>query len=113
MKHLPCTTLGMAAKANEAHLLNIQAISLEPDNLNYSRLNAAAVLMNEHRYTDAVAVLRRPIASPKHRTRLPPSKPGSTRSSNTMPQWSGRGNPSRPLEPKPSLPSLQIPAPSR
>jgi tetratricopeptide (TPR) repeat protein len=46
-----------AAKANEAHLLNIQAISLEPDNLNY-RLNAAAVLMNEHRYTDAVAVLK-------------------------------------------------------
>jgi tetratricopeptide (TPR) repeat protein len=46
-----------AAKANEAHLLNIQAISLEPDNLNY-RLNAAAVLMNEHRYTAAVAVLK-------------------------------------------------------
>jgi tetratricopeptide (TPR) repeat protein len=46
-----------AAKANEAHLLNIQAIILEPDNLNY-RLNAAAVLMNEHRYTDAVAVLK-------------------------------------------------------
>lgn len=46
-----------AAKANEAHLLNIQAISLEPDNLNY-RLNAAVVLMNEHRYTDAIAVLK-------------------------------------------------------
>ena len=46
-----------AAKAKEAHLLNIQAISLEPDNLNF-RLNAAAVLMNEHRYTDALAVLK-------------------------------------------------------
>jgi tetratricopeptide (TPR) repeat protein len=46
-----------AAKANEAHLLNIQAISLEPDNLNY-RLNAAVVLTNEHRYTDAIAVLK-------------------------------------------------------
>jgi hypothetical protein len=46
-----------ASKANEAHLLNIQAISLEPGNLNY-RLNAAAVLMNEQRYTDAVAVLK-------------------------------------------------------
>jgi tetratricopeptide (TPR) repeat protein len=45
------------AKANEAHLLNIQAISLEPDNLNY-RLNAASVLMNEQRYTDAIAVLK-------------------------------------------------------
>jgi tetratricopeptide (TPR) repeat protein len=45
------------AKANEAHNLNIQAISLEPDNLNY-RLNAATVLMNEQRPTDAVAVLK-------------------------------------------------------
>jgi tetratricopeptide (TPR) repeat protein len=46
-----------AAKANEAHMLNIQAISLEPDNLNY-RLNAAAVLVNEQQYTAAVAVLK-------------------------------------------------------
>jgi tetratricopeptide (TPR) repeat protein len=46
-----------AAKADEAHLLNIQAISLEPDNLNF-RLNAAAVLMNEQRYTAALGVLR-------------------------------------------------------
>jgi tetratricopeptide (TPR) repeat protein len=46
-----------AAKANEAHMLNIQAISLEPDNLNY-RLNAAVVLMNEQRYDGAVAVLK-------------------------------------------------------
>ena len=46
-----------AAKANEAHLLNIQAISLEPDNLSY-RLNAAAVLMNERQYIAAVAVLK-------------------------------------------------------
>ena len=45
------------AKANEAHILNLQAISLEPDNLNY-RLNAATVLMNEQRSTDAVAVLK-------------------------------------------------------
>jgi tetratricopeptide (TPR) repeat protein len=46
-----------AAKANEAHMLNIQAISLEPDNLNY-RLNAAAVLVNEQQYTAAVGVLK-------------------------------------------------------
>jgi Tfp pilus assembly protein PilF len=48
------------AKANEAHMLNVQAISLEPDNLNY-RLNAAAVLMNERRYTEALAVLKAAI----------------------------------------------------
>jgi tetratricopeptide (TPR) repeat protein len=48
------------AKANEAHMLNVQAISLEPDNLNY-RLNAAAVLMNEKRYIEALAVLKAAI----------------------------------------------------
>jgi tetratricopeptide (TPR) repeat protein len=46
-----------AAKANEAHMLNIQAIMLEPDNLNY-RLNAAAVLTNEQQYTNAISVLK-------------------------------------------------------
>jgi hypothetical protein len=46
-----------AAKADQAHLLNIQAISLEPDNLNF-RLNAAAVLTNEQRYTAALGVLK-------------------------------------------------------
>ena len=45
------------AKSGEAHLLNIKAILLEPDNLNY-RLNAAAVLMNNQRYNDALAVLK-------------------------------------------------------
>jgi hypothetical protein len=45
------------AKANEAHLLNIQAINFEPDNLNY-RLNAAAVLTNEQQYIAALAVLK-------------------------------------------------------
>jgi tetratricopeptide (TPR) repeat protein len=45
------------AKAHEAHMLNIQAISLDPDNLNY-RLNAAAVLMSDHRDDDAINVLK-------------------------------------------------------
>jgi tetratricopeptide (TPR) repeat protein len=45
------------AKANEAHMLNVQAINLEPDNLNY-RLNAAAVLANGRRYDDALSVLK-------------------------------------------------------
>ena len=45
------------AKLNQAHLLNIRAISLEPDNLNY-RLNAALVLVNNQRYDDAIAVLK-------------------------------------------------------
>jgi hypothetical protein len=44
-------------KLAEAHSLNIQAISLEPDNINY-RLNAVAVLMSNQRYDDALAVLK-------------------------------------------------------
>jgi tetratricopeptide (TPR) repeat protein len=46
-----------ATKAKEAHMMNIRAISLEPDNLNY-RLNAAYVLMNEQQYDNAISVLK-------------------------------------------------------
>ncbi len=45
------------AKGSEAHMLNVQAISLEPDNLNY-RLNAAAVLTNQQLYPNALQVLK-------------------------------------------------------
>ncbi len=42
---------------DEAHLLNVQAIRLEPENLNY-RLNAANVLMEQQQYASAAGVLR-------------------------------------------------------
>jgi len=42
---------------DEAHMLNIQAIQLDPASVHY-RLNAASVLMTMSRYTDAAAVLR-------------------------------------------------------
>jgi len=45
------------AKTAEAHMLNVRAIMLEPDNINY-RLNAAAILVSNQRYTDALAVLK-------------------------------------------------------
>jgi tetratricopeptide (TPR) repeat protein len=45
------------AKTNEAHMLNVRAIMLEPDNIGY-RLNAALVWMNAHLYDDALAVLK-------------------------------------------------------
>jgi Tfp pilus assembly protein PilF len=45
------------AKVDEAHMMNLRAISLEPDNLNY-RLNAAVVLENNHNYDGAIAVLK-------------------------------------------------------
>ena len=45
------------AKVDEAHFLNVQAINLEPDNVNY-RINAAAVLANGRRYDDALRVLK-------------------------------------------------------
>jgi len=42
---------------DEAHVLNVQAIELEPGNLAY-RMNAATVLMTMGRYNDAATVLR-------------------------------------------------------
>jgi tetratricopeptide (TPR) repeat protein len=48
------------AKASEAHILNVQAIALEPDNLNY-RQNAASVLVNTRQYDSAVHVLQAAI----------------------------------------------------
>jgi Tfp pilus assembly protein PilF len=45
------------AKTAEAHMLNVRAIMLEPDNINY-RLNAAAILMSNQRDSDALAVLK-------------------------------------------------------
>jgi tetratricopeptide (TPR) repeat protein len=42
---------------DEAHMLNLQAIELEPGNIAY-RMNAATVLMTMSRYNDAAAVLR-------------------------------------------------------
>jgi tetratricopeptide (TPR) repeat protein len=44
-------------KTAEAHVLNNQAIALEPGNVNY-RLNAAAVLVNGQQYENAIAVLK-------------------------------------------------------
>jgi tetratricopeptide (TPR) repeat protein len=45
------------ARRGEAHMLNVQAIGLEPDNLNY-RLNAASVLLNARQFSAALNVLR-------------------------------------------------------
>ncbi|HEY6447249.1 MAG TPA: hypothetical protein VIY53_12380, partial [Acidobacteriaceae bacterium] len=41
---------------DEAHRMNVEAIALDPDNLNY-RLNAANVLMELHRFEDAMRAL--------------------------------------------------------
>jgi len=43
-------------KLDEAHMLNVQAIQLDPSNVTY-RVNAASVLMSMERYADAQAVL--------------------------------------------------------
>jgi tetratricopeptide (TPR) repeat protein len=45
---------------DEAHLLNSQAVQLDPTQLGY-RMNAANVLMEADRYTDAIAVLQHAI----------------------------------------------------
>ena len=44
-------------KLNEAHILNAQAIQLEPQNLFY-RINAAIVLSQQQLYSDAIGVLK-------------------------------------------------------
>lgn len=51
----------------EAHTLDVQAVQLDPGNLNY-RLNTANILMLEHRYADAIGVLK--IAQQVARTPL-------------------------------------------
>jgi len=42
---------------SEAHLLNAQAIELEPENLNY-RMNASSVLSQQRQYSSAIGVLK-------------------------------------------------------
>jgi tetratricopeptide (TPR) repeat protein len=44
-------------KLDEAHLLNIQAVQLEPENLGY-RLNTANVLSQQRKYIGAISVLK-------------------------------------------------------
>jgi tetratricopeptide (TPR) repeat protein len=44
-------------KLDEAHILNVQAVQLDPANLVF-RINTASVLMTMERYSDAVFVLR-------------------------------------------------------
>jgi len=44
-------------KLDEAHMLNIQAIALEPDNFNF-RLNAANVLMEQEQFANAISALK-------------------------------------------------------
>jgi tetratricopeptide (TPR) repeat protein len=48
------------AKTDEAHMLNVRAVMLEPDNVSY-RLNAAAVLSNNQRFAEALSVLKTAI----------------------------------------------------
>jgi tetratricopeptide (TPR) repeat protein len=44
-------------KLDEAHMLNVQAVSIEPENLNY-RLNTANVLSQQRQNTSAIGVLK-------------------------------------------------------
>jgi tetratricopeptide (TPR) repeat protein len=60
-----CDTLAMFygqrnEKLDEAHMLNIQAIQIEPENLNY-RLNAASVLTQQRQYASAIGVLKQAL----------------------------------------------------
>lgn len=51
-------------KLDEAHMLTVQALALEPSNLGYW-MNSANILMEADRYTDAMAVLRNALGVAK------------------------------------------------
>jgi Tfp pilus assembly protein PilF len=55
----------------EAHMLNLQAIVLEPENINY-RMNAANILMQNEQYISAISVLHEAakIAKPEELARI-------------------------------------------
>jgi tetratricopeptide (TPR) repeat protein len=54
-------------KFDEAHLLNVQAVGLEPENLGY-RLNAAYVLTQQGQYLSAIGVLKLALTVAKNQT---------------------------------------------
>jgi tetratricopeptide (TPR) repeat protein len=54
-------------KFDEAHLLNVQAVALEPDNLGY-RLNTANVLTQQGQYPSAIGVLKLALNLAKNQT---------------------------------------------
>jgi tetratricopeptide (TPR) repeat protein len=58
-------------KLDDAYLLSIQAIQLQPDNL-YYRLNASSVLSEQHKYANAVGVLKAalPVAKSQVETEM-------------------------------------------
>jgi tetratricopeptide (TPR) repeat protein len=54
-------------KFDEAHMFNVQAIALEPDNLGY-RLNAANVLIQQGQYPGALGVLKLALTVARNQT---------------------------------------------
>ena len=64
---------------DEAHMMNLRAVALDPANLGF-RLNAALVLQEENRYKDAISVLKSSADWRRLRKRPPSSIPASSRS---------------------------------
>jgi Tfp pilus assembly protein PilF len=54
-------------KLDEAHILNVQAVALEPENLAY-RLNTANVLSQQRQYGSAISVLKLALTVTKNQT---------------------------------------------
>lgn len=54
-------------KLDEAHMLNVQAVALDPENLNY-RLNTANVLTQQRNYISAINVLKLALTVSKNQT---------------------------------------------
>jgi len=102
-------------KFDEAHRLNLQAIILDPDNLNY-RLNTATVLLQAQNYTSALSVLQsaaklartpsevelvniRIDQIEKYQTTLKLEQQGSTKAEGNAPEVAAAHVPAAPARP--------------
>ncbi len=67
--HSPCSTATRNQKLDEAHLLNVKAVQLEPANLSY-RIDTATVLSQQRKFSDAIGVLKAVIPVAKSQSEI-------------------------------------------
>ncbi len=85
---------------DEAHMLNVQAVELEPENLAY-RLNTANVLSQQRNYASAIGVLKFALTVTKD------SDPGRDGPEPHQPAPENPGSRSTAPRPKPQQPGIQ------
>jgi Tfp pilus assembly protein PilF len=105
-------------KLDEAHMMNLRAVALDPANLGF-RMNTAAVLQEADRYKDAITVLKSSAGlakTPEEATTLDSRikqleeyqmqhPPAETDNKSARPEYTGEGTTSKTI----SLPALKHP----